>query len=71
MMNNVFIGEEGIIVGVPNGALPQSDVILQRDYFLSADDACGYPEDFFETVSEDALEEMGAEYLAGKWVSVV
>lgn len=67
MLNHVFIGEEGIIVGV---RLNQGNVVLQRDYFLSADDACGYPEDFFESVSEVALEEMGAEYLAGKWVPV-
>lgn len=74
MLNSVFVGEEGIIVGVPvpvgNATNTTNSVVLQRDYFLSADDACGYPEDFFESVSEAALEEMGAEYLSGKWVNV-
>lgn len=66
-MNSVFVGEEGIIVSVP---LNQGNVLLVRDFYLSADDACGYPEDFFLSVSEAALEDMGAEYLAGRWKSV-
>lgn len=64
MSNSVFIGEEGLIIGV---RINQGDVVLQRDYFLSADDACGYPEDFFDTISEKDLEDMGAEYVSGKW----
>lgn len=64
MLNSVFVGSNGVIVSVP---LNQGNAILMRDYFVSDADAAGYPEDFFETISEAALEDMGAEYLAGRW----
>lgn len=67
MVNDVFIAEEGIIVGVPKN---EGNYVLVRNYYLSADDSCGYPEGFFENVSEADLEEIGAEYLNGKWVEL-
>lgn len=62
MLNEVFVGSNGVVVTVP-----ESGGIVMRDFFVPDEMAAGYPEDFFESVSIEALEEMGAEYMRGYW----